>query len=134
MKDECDNCTINPIGTTDFEVLEGEEHCVIWDDNDCIFNFKYKYDEREDAIFVVAQNTKDCPQPVDVLAIVIGVIVGIVIIGLALLLIWKLLTTIQDRREVAKFNEERMNAKWETVCIFTIILFLLICFVYISRE
>ncbi|KAI2800139.1 Integrin beta-1, partial [Blomia tropicalis] len=114
MKDECDNCTINPIGTTDFEVLEGEEHCVIWDDNDCIFNFKYKYDEREDAIFVVAQNTKDCPQPVDVLAIVIGVIVGIVIIGLALLLIWKLLTTIQDRREVAKFNEERMNAKWET--------------------
>lgn len=96
-------------------MLEGEELCVIWDENDCIFNFKYKYDETEDAIFVIAQNTKDCPQPVDVLAIVIGVIVGIVIIGIALLLIWKLLTTIQDRREVAKFNEERMNAKWETV-------------------
>jgi protocadherin alpha len=65
---------------------------------------------------VIAQNTKDCPEPVDVLAIVIGVIVGIVLIGLALLLIWKLLTTIHDRREFAKFEKERMMAKWDTVC------------------
>ena len=39
---------------------------------------------------------------------------GIVAIGLALLLIWKLYTIITDRREFAKFENERMNAKWDT--------------------
>jgi len=47
--------------------------------------------------------------------IVLGVIGAIVLIGLALLLLWKLLTTIHDRREFAKFENERMMAKWDTV-------------------
>lgn len=54
------------------------------------------------------------------LGIVLGVIAAIVLIGLALLLLWKLLTTIHDRREFARFEKERMMAKWETVCIFII--------------
>jgi protocadherin alpha len=60
--------------------MEGEQLCVFIDDDDCKFQFKYKYDENEDLIYVIAQNTKDCPEPVDVtlLAMVIGVIVGIV--------------------------------------------------------
>lgn len=37
------------------------------------------------------------------------------LIGLATLLIWKLLITIHDRREFAKFEEERARAKWDTV-------------------
>ena len=36
-----------------------------------------------------------CPAEPDILAIILGVIAGIVGIGLALLLIWKLLATIQ---------------------------------------
>jgi len=46
---------------------------------------------------------------------VAGVVAGIVMIGLALLLIWKLLMIIHDRREFAKFEKEKMNAKWDTV-------------------
>ena len=57
----------------------------------------------------------ECPEPVNVLAIVLGVIGGIIAIGLALLLIWKLLVTIHDRREFAKFEKERQNAKWDMV-------------------
>jgi len=49
------------------------------------------------------------------LGIVLGVIGAIVLIGLALLLLWKLLTTITDRREFAKFEKERMMAKWDAV-------------------
>ncbi|CAG2105381.1 unnamed protein product [Medioppia subpectinata] len=113
-EEACNQCNINPIGTSEFEVTDGEQLCVFIDDDDCKFQFKYKYEEKEDLIYVIAQNTKDCPEPVDVLAIVIGVIVGIVLIGLALLLIWKLLTTIHDRREFAKFEKERMMAKWDT--------------------
>lgn len=46
-----------------------------------------------------------------------GVIGAIVLIGMALLLLWKLLTTINDRREFAKFEKERMIAKWDTVSV-----------------
>ena len=47
-----------------------------------------------------------------------GVIGAIVLIGLAFLLLWKLFTTIHDRREFARFEKERMMAKWETVSNF----------------
>jgi protocadherin alpha len=59
---------------------------------------------------------------VDVTGIVLGVIGAIVLIGLALLLLWKLLTTIHDRREFAKFEKERMMAKWDTVSLTHIVL------------
>lgn len=57
----------------------------------------------------------DCPSGPDIIPIVAGVVAGIVLIGLALLLIWKLLMIIHDRREFAKFEKEKMNAKWDTV-------------------
>lgn len=40
---------------------------------------------------------------------------AILLLGLIGLLIWKLLVTIHDRREFAKFEEERAKAKWDTV-------------------
>jgi Integrin beta cytoplasmic domain len=57
-----------------------------------------------------------CTAPVNVLAIVLGVIGGILLIGLILLLIWKLLVTIHDRREFARFEKEREKARWDMVC------------------
>uniref|UniRef100_A0A914XQU9 Integrin beta n=1 Tax=Plectus sambesii TaxID=2011161 RepID=A0A914XQU9_9BILA len=57
---------------------------------------------------------KECPPPVPVLAIVLGVIAGIVILGLILLLVWKLLTVLHDRAEYARFENERLMAKWDT--------------------
>lgn len=56
-------------------------------------------------------NSLSCHIP----GIILGVIGAIVLIGMALLLLWKLLTTINDRREFAKFEKERMIAKWDTV-------------------
>ncbi|XP_023210792.1 integrin beta-PS-like [Centruroides sculpturatus] len=73
----------------------------------------YKIDS-DGYVKIHVQRTKDCPEPVNLLAIVLGVIGGIVAVGLALLLIWKLLTTIHDRREFAKFEKERQMAKWDT--------------------
>lgn len=72
-------------------------------------NFLYK-------ISYLLNLTLDCPPPVPVLAIVLGVIAGIVILGLILLLVWKLLTVLHDRAEFAKFDNERLMAKWDTVC------------------
>ena len=56
-----------------------------------------------------------CTKPVNVLAVILGVIAGIILIGLILLLIWKLLVTIHDRREFARFEKERANARWDMV-------------------
>lgn len=61
----------------------------------------------------------DCPTGPDIIPIVAGVVAGIVLIGLALLLIWKLLMIIHDRREFAKFEKEKMNAKWDTVSVWS---------------
>uniref|UniRef100_A0AAQ4QB89 Integrin beta n=1 Tax=Gasterosteus aculeatus aculeatus TaxID=481459 RepID=A0AAQ4QB89_GASAC len=56
-----------------------------------------------------APAVSDCPAGPDIIPIVAGVVAGIVLIGLALLLIWKLLMIIHDRREFAKFEKEKMN-------------------------
>ena len=63
----------------------------------------------------MVQKTKECPVVVDIMGIVLGVIGAIVAIGLALILMWKVFTTIHDRREFARFEKERMLAKWDTV-------------------
>ena len=59
----------------------------------------------------------DCPKGPDILVVLLSVAGAILFLGLAALLIWKLLVTIHDRREFAKFEEERAKAKWDTVSL-----------------
>ncbi|XP_047424046.1 integrin beta-1a isoform X1 [Mugil cephalus] len=88
-------------------------HCKERDANDCWFYYTYAVNNNtEKEVHVV--ETLDCPSGPDITPIVAGVVAGIVLIGLALLLIWKLLMIIHDRREFAKFEKEKMNAKWDT--------------------
>lgn len=44
---------------------------------------------------------------------VLGLIGTIVLAGLILLAIWKIFTTIHDKREYAKFENERATSKWQ---------------------
>ena len=60
----------------------------------------------------------ECPEKVNIWWIILAIILAIVLIGLILLLIWKCFATIVDRREFAKFEKERQNAKWDTVSNF----------------
>lgn len=65
--------------------------------------------------------------------VLLSVAGAILFLGLAALLIWKLLITIHDRREFAKFEEERARAKWDTVsgaswCLFYVIPVLCVIF------
>ncbi|XP_022665540.1 integrin beta-PS-like [Varroa jacobsoni] len=99
----------------DFDENLGDKLCVFRDAQDCKISFVYR--ETSDGGvrgYRVRAKEKECAEPVNILAIILGVILGIVLIGLALLLIWKLLTTIHDRREFAKFEKERTRAKWDT--------------------
>lgn len=49
--------------------------------DDCTFYYQYFYDEATGNATVWVKEHKDCPPPVPVLAIVLGVIAGIVILG-----------------------------------------------------
>jgi integrin beta 1 len=115
-----------------------DEHlCTFYDEDDCRYRFVYnetvekngtvtlhvsqsslKHPEKikiMPQLQVRAQENPECPPKVFLLGIVLGVIAAIVLIGMAMLLLWKLLTTIHDRREFARFEKERMMAKWDTV-------------------
>lgn len=115
--DDCaKNCTalFVPISVEKLETDESKDEypCVFFDEDDCRFTFKYS---EVGELVVHAQEKKECPPKVFMLGIVLGVIAAIVLVGLAILLLWKLLTTIHDRREYARFEKERMSAKWDTV-------------------
>uniref|UniRef100_A0A665XE74 Integrin beta n=1 Tax=Echeneis naucrates TaxID=173247 RepID=A0A665XE74_ECHNA len=87
-------------------------HCKERDANDCWFYYTFAIRNDTKEVYVV--ENLECPAGPDIIPIVAGVVAGIVLIGLALLLIWKLLMIIHDRREFAKFEKEKMNAKWDT--------------------
>lgn len=112
------NCThFTPTGVPTAPVVEKQhEHwCKFYDENDCIYEFVYTDESRFEKLKVRAMETPDCPPEVFVLGIVFGVIATIVMIGLALLFMWKVITSIHDRNEFAKFEKERDMAKWDTV-------------------
>jgi len=92
------------------EVPDEWRQCLFRDDENCDVSFEYNYNNHT---VIYVKEEKDCPKPVNILAIILGVIIGIILIGLALLLIWKLLVTIHDRREFARFEKELENARWD---------------------
>ncbi|KAL0965988.1 hypothetical protein UPYG_G00289120 [Umbra pygmaea] len=115
---ECSDLTIIKVKDRDSLPQPGTlkypfTHCKERDANDCWFYYTYGIqNDSQKEVYVV--KTLECPAGPDIIPIVAGVVAGIVLIGLALLLIWKLLMIIHDRREFAKFEKEKMNAKWDT--------------------
>ncbi|XP_018418754.1 PREDICTED: integrin beta-1 [Nanorana parkeri] len=87
-------------------------HCKEKDVDDCWFYYTYSVNSNSE-VHVHVVKDPECPSGPEIVPIVAGVVAGIVLIGLALLLIWKLLMIIHDRREFAKFEKEKMNAKWD---------------------
>ncbi|KAM7347424.1 integrin beta-PS-like [Cochliomyia hominivorax] len=90
-----------------------ENLCTLYDENDCKFIFKYI--EEGDSVEVYAEKDIECPAKIFTLGIIVGVISTIVLVGLGTMLLWKLITTIHDKREFARFENERKNAKWDAV-------------------
>ena len=103
------------VETLEVDVDKDEIGCHGYDEQDCKYYFAYFHNITTNNLLVRVQKQRECPPQVYVLGIVLGVIAAVVLIGLALLLLWKLLTTIHDRREFAKFEKERQMAKWDAV-------------------
>ncbi|CAH1183280.1 unnamed protein product [Phaedon cochleariae] len=101
---------LDTLGTDDNQEIK---KCRIPDNDRCIINFEYYYDQ-DNKLVVRASREKICAPPPNVLAWSTGVIGTIIIAGLILLLVWKICTTIHDRREYAKFENEQKKLKWST--------------------
>lgn len=88
-------------------------NCTYKDEDDCVVRFQYYEDSSGKSILYVIEE-RDCPKGPDILMVLLLVAGAILLIGLVALFIWKLLITVHDRREFAKFEEERARAKWDT--------------------
>ncbi|KAG7504767.1 hypothetical protein JOB18_016515 [Solea senegalensis] len=88
-------------------------NCSYKDEVDCVVHFQYYEDETGKSILFVVKEP-ECPEGANILVVLLSVAGAILLLGLAALLIWKLLITIHDRREFARFEEERSKAKWDT--------------------
>ncbi|XP_053327689.1 integrin beta-6 [Spea bombifrons] len=87
--------------------------CSVQGENKCAITFGIATDEQgKKVIYNIRQ--KDCPHVPDIIMIVVGVSIAIVVIGIGVLCLWKLLVSLHDRKEVAKFEAERLKAKWDT--------------------
>ncbi|KAJ8920767.1 hypothetical protein NQ315_004907 [Exocentrus adspersus] len=111
-KDECElNCKGYNVQTVDTFNDDDITKCTVSDKAGCRITFKYIYDDNQELI-ITAKKEKSCDGPPNVLAWIFGVIGTILIAGLIMLIIWKVCTTIHDRREYAKFENERQKLKW----------------------
>ena len=53
-----------------------------------------------------------CPNGPDFIGVAFGVIAMIVAVGLVTILLWKAFTTIHERKELARFEQERQKMKF----------------------
>lgn len=129
---DCVECTVHRTGVYDVEeckinceydlnitIVEQlpvkTKICQFKDQNDCVFHFSYEYGSSSD-LHILALRKKDCNvyQEINAVAIAVGLISAIVIVAIILLIVWKIVTTIMDDRELQRFNQEKENAQWET--------------------
>ncbi|KAM8895404.1 integrin beta-6 isoform 1-T1 [Spinachia spinachia] len=86
--------------------------CTLMMENECWISFNVV--EGETGTTAYDLQMLGCPEPPNIPMIILGVSLSIVCIGLILLAAWKMLVSVHDRKEVAKFEAERSKAKWQT--------------------
>ncbi|XP_032787679.2 integrin beta-PS isoform X1 [Daphnia magna] len=95
------------------ETKEGDQICSFQQYQDGLYcNFFFIHNRLKMESVIPVGEKGECSEPPNVIAIVSGVSGAILAIGLLLLLLWKILTTIHDRLEYAKFLRDRELAKW----------------------
>uniref|UniRef100_A0AAY5F293 Integrin beta n=1 Tax=Electrophorus electricus TaxID=8005 RepID=A0AAY5F293_ELEEL len=73
--------------------------CTLQSENECLMSFAL---------------VENCPEPPNISVIALGVCMSVLTIGITLLVVWKLLVSVHDRKEVARFEAERAKAKWQS--------------------
>ncbi|XP_066178594.1 integrin beta-2 [Sylvia atricapilla] len=106
----CPNIHLQTNSTTD--TSKNYRKCREKDSQNCWMSFHMVQEDGEDIYTVSVETDRECPQPPDVPTIVGGTIAGVFVIGAVILLIWRLLMELLDRREYRRFEKEKSKAKW----------------------
>ncbi|KAM9410120.1 integrin beta-6 [Pholidichthys leucotaenia] len=86
--------------------------CTMMMENECWVSFNVV--QLETGTTAYNLQMYGCPEPPNIPMIILGVSLSVVCIGLILLGVWKVLVSVHDRKEVAKFEAERAKAKWQS--------------------
>jgi len=91
-------------------------NCTHKNESYCQYTFLYKQDTTNKTDVVMSLENVICPVLVkpDYLGWIMGIAGMIVCVGMLTLLLWKTFTTISDRREYARFEEERLKMKFNS--------------------
>ncbi|ESO84518.1 hypothetical protein LOTGIDRAFT_196574 [Lottia gigantea] len=108
-QDECiEQCPVVEI----VESIEDlNETCQAKDIDGCKMIYKIVYLDDGNTT-ILAQKYKVCSTQIDMVPIIAGVLGGIVGLGIFLLALWKILTSVYDNREYAKFQQEVDQVRW----------------------
>uniref|UniRef100_A0A3Q1JQN0 Integrin beta n=1 Tax=Anabas testudineus TaxID=64144 RepID=A0A3Q1JQN0_ANATE len=86
--------------------------CLYKTDNDCVMKFTYSEHASGQSI-LTALKEPECGGQTDALTVLLAVVGCILVVGVLLLVIWKLVITIHDRREFSRFQSARSRARYE---------------------
>uniref|UniRef100_A0A8C8SQY1 Integrin beta n=1 Tax=Pelusios castaneus TaxID=367368 RepID=A0A8C8SQY1_9SAUR len=91
-----------------------DQHSIlcVYPMNDCVMKFTYSELPSGKSNLTVLKEP-ECGSAPNALTILLAVVGSILLIGIVLLAVWKLLVTIHDRREFARFQSERSRARYE---------------------
>ncbi|KAG8009644.1 Integrin beta-1, partial [Nibea albiflora] len=91
----------------------GLHRCMEVDAEGCRVYFLLRTGQKEDSVHVHVALERECPSDPNVILITAVLSASVVVLlGVVLLLLWKLLTSIHDRREFAHFQRELEQRRW----------------------
>ncbi|CAF0798067.1 unnamed protein product [Adineta steineri] len=111
--EQCDQCPYR-FETIDDARKDRYHRLCQFDDEQDQCRFFYTYHNEKDQLVLRVQKTKSCRRILSVRSTIIIIVSSILAFGLFCLMVWRMLATLHDRREFAKFEQEREKAKWET--------------------
>ncbi|XP_034142710.1 integrin beta-5 isoform X2 [Esox lucius] len=89
--------------------------CLYKTENECVM--KFTYSEHASGMSVLtALKEPECGAAPDAMTVLLAVVGSILLVGIVLLAIWKLVITVHDRREFARFQSARSRARYEMAC------------------
>ncbi|XP_068101317.1 integrin beta-2 isoform X2 [Hyperolius riggenbachi] len=95
------------------EQITEQTFCKEKDSDNCWMQYVLYENDGEDKHTITYTLKRECPEAPNFIAIVGGTIGGVLLIGLILLLIWKFITEVKDRKEYQRFEKERQQATWK---------------------
>ncbi|MBN3286993.1 ITB5 protein, partial [Polyodon spathula] len=110
----CDRLCTDEIITVDTLNTDDQNAvlCLYKTENDCVMTFTYSEHASGQSV-LAALKEPECGTPPDALTVLLAVVGSILLVGIVLLAIWKLIITVHDRREFARFQSARSRARYE---------------------